>query len=305
MRITPAALLEINAQPRVTVMVVLDTFIEVDVRTSLGNRRTALQSVKMVRSRSRSGLLLRKQYASLEAQADASIAAIHSFSNLYPCPLNNGSFAVNWCCGAQEGSVQGKAGCCHGPLVPYDFGFVIAINPNPSTLAASSSQITSSPNSGAVGGAGPNPSALASTSSFIATIPSAITSPTSLNPSESAVRPTPTSVGLSSDSAPTSRKGLAVEAGVGVPVAVLLLFGLILLFLRERRRRIHAQKTTNGACTAAEEREGESQRDEDRESSTARTYESQDHRLPQELEYLPQGPGEIDSRDVHEASGGF
>lgn len=90
---------------------------------------------------------------------------------------------------------------------------------------------------------------------------------------------------------------MAVGIGVGVPVGVLLLFGLVLLFLRERRRRVHAQKLTDDAYTTAEERERE------RASKAARQYELHAHALPQELEYVQHGPKEILSREVYEANG--
>ena len=92
---------------------------------------------------------------------------------------------------------------------------------------------------------------------------------------------------------------MAVGAGVGVPVGALSLFGLAFLFLRERRRRVHAQKMTNDAYTAAHERERE------RGNTTARDYVLRNHTLPQELESRQRGPNEIDSQEVHEANGGF
>lgn len=82
-------------------------------------------------------------------------------------------------------------------------------------------------------------------------------------------------------------------------MAVLSLFGLTFLFLRERGRRIHAQKVANDAYSAAEARETE------KASTTARDYELEDRRLPQELGYVPHSPNEIDSGQLHEVDGDF
>ena len=45
----PTVMLAINAHPMATITVVPDTFIEAGVQTSLGNRRTALQNVNVLR----------------------------------------------------------------------------------------------------------------------------------------------------------------------------------------------------------------------------------------------------------------
>lgn len=80
-------------------------------------------------------------------------------------------------------------------------------------------------------------------------------------------------------------------------MAVLSLFGLIFLFLRERGRRIHAQKVADDAYSAAKAKETE------KASTTTRDYELEDRRLPQELGYVPNSPEEIDSRQLHEVDG--
>ena len=63
---------------------------------------------------------------------------------------------------------------------------------------------------------------------------------------------------------------------------------------------------SNDAHAAIEERDRERAREWERGSTTARDHELRDHRLPpQELEYVSQGPREIDSRDVYEANADF
>ena len=261
----------------------LDTCIEAVVPISHGNRQTAAQDAEIVRSR----FLPPKSFTPQKDLADATTAAIHSFSNVLPCPVNNGSYAgPSWCCGAQEGTEEARAGCCQTTLFTPDFG----VFANAEAVANTTD---------------PKPSTLATSSSHTATSPSFVSSPTSSISSEpafistSTFTPTQATVGPSSVPAHTSQKSVAVGAGVGVPVGALSLFGLVFLFLRERRRRIHAQKTTDNVYTAAQERARE------REGTTAGGYSSRNHILLQELESRQRGPNEIDSREVHEANGGF
>lgn len=227
-------------------------------------------------------------------------AAMHSFSNLYPCPLVNGSYTRHWCCGEKEGTAEAAAGCCYGQLFTIEFGHVITRDLNPSTLASSSPYIGSSPSSGVVESADAKRSTPSSLSSHIATYPSSVASPTLPSLSESAVTVTTISAGLSSGPSQPSRKHVALETGIGVPVAALLLLGLFLLFLRERRRRLHAQRIADDAYAAAEAREREREMKRAKAVTTARDYELCNDWLPQELEYVPHSPKEIDSRDVHE-----
>ena len=80
---------------------------------------------------------------------------------------------------------------------------------------------------------------------------------------------------------------------------MLLLFGLVLLLLRERKQRIRAQKMADDANIAAKMKEAE------RRSTPARECTLCHHHLPQELDGVPQGPKEIDSQAVYEANGYF
>ena len=275
----PVALLEIHALQMATVTVLLDFSTEAGVRTSPGNRRTAALIVETVRNWPRS----KKHIDFYEDIADTTTAAIHSFSNLYPCPLQNGSFTGSWCCGAQGGTQAAKAGCC-GTAFELDFGSVVI----PDTEAKTINTISST---------------LASSSSHIASAPSSAASSTSLGLSRSKITPSPTPVEISPGPAQQSQKSLTVGVGVGIPAVALLLFSLVFLFLRERRRRVQAQKMTDDASTAPvggdRERKGENGR------TTARDYELQNYQLPQELEYVQQGPEEIYSQEVHEANGIF
>ena len=229
-------------------------------------------------------------------------AAIHSFSNLYPCPVVNGSYTINWCCGEKEGSAESAGGCCGGQLFEQRFGRVILGDLNPSTLASSSSYIASSSSSGVVKPADAKRSTPSSLSSHIATYLSSVASPTLPSLSEPAVTAAIIPAGLSSGPAQPSRKNIALGTGIGVPVAALLFLGLFLLFLRERRRRLHAQRMTDDVYAAAEARERQREMKRAKAVTTARDYELRNNWLPQELEYMPRSPKEIDSRNVHEMS---
>ena len=92
---------------------------------------------------------------------------------------------------------------------------------------------------------------------------------------------------------------MAIGTGIGVPVAMLLLFGLVLLFMRERKQRIHAQKMADDANTAAKMKEAE------RRSTPARDCTLCQYHLAQELDGVPHGPKEIDSQAVYEVNGYF
>ncbi|CAD6569713.1 MAG: hypothetical protein ASARMPRED_003115 [Alectoria sarmentosa] len=97
----------------------------------------------------------------------------------------------------------------------------------------------------------------------------------------------------SSKPAPASKSSAAIGTGIGVPVGVLLLSGLVLLFLRERRRRVHAQKMANSAYRVARARE----------TNGVRNHELYAPSLPQELEHVQKRPEELSSWEPHEAVG--
>lgn len=218
-------------------------------------------------------------------------SATNSFSNVYSCPVKNGSFALSWCCGATEGSQQARDGCCNGPLFTPDFGFAIAEigvleTECNTTDTSSSSELTASSSSNS---AAPSRSlATQWTSSNVALASTADRSPNP-TPSSKETAAIATGVGLavepSSKPVAPSEKGVAIGAGVGVPVGLLLLSGLVLLFLRERRQRVQAQKVANDAHTIAAERG----------TTGVQGYELYGQSLPQELPHAQVGPEELSS----------
>ena len=187
-----------------------------------------------------------------------------------------------------------EPGCCNGPLFYFNKGLVgrVIIPPAPS-----SSPAPPSPTSEAGKTADTNASTLASSSFHLATSSSSVVFSTSPSHSEPTLSPTPTSLKSSFNPPRPSHKTLAIGTGIGVPVALLLLFGLIFLFLRERRQRIHAQKMADDANTAAKMKKAE------RRSTPAMDCTLCHHHLPQELDGVPHGPKEIDSQAVYEVEG--
>ena len=188
----------------------------------------------------------------------------------------NGQATRTWCCGTASDGYGAGVGCCNGSTVfEPDFGtgpLLLALanttNPNPSTLATSSPPFTTSPDS--------------------------VVSSISLIASEPASTPTKTPVEPSSNPSQPSRNSVALGAGIGVSIGALLLFGLIFLFVRERRRRVHAQKMTDPAFRVTQ----------GKETNGVRNYEMNGTSLPQELERVEDRP-EILSHEVYEANGGL
>lgn len=205
--------------------------------------------------------------------------------------MNNGSAATSYCCGAPEGTQQAKDGCCNGPLFTPEFGFAIAEigvlqTECNTTNTSSSSAFTASSSSNSAAPA--RSLATQSTTSNVALASTADPSSHSASPSkENAAIGTGVGVALEPSSKPVapSEKGVAIGAGVGVPVGVLLLSGLVLLFLRERRHRVQAQKMAKEAHRIVEERV----------TNGVRGYELYGHSLPQELEHGQMGPEELSS----------
>ena len=204
-------------------------------------------------------------------------ANIDSYSNLYPCSTVNGSAAhtwwrtQTWCC-VTTVDESGDALCCNGPTVfEPDFG------EGPLLLGAAFATI-------------PNTSTLATSSPLFTTSPSSVVSSISLITSEPAPTTTTTPVEPASKPSQPSRNSVATGTGIGVSVGALLLCGLVLLFVRERRLRIRAQKMTNPVRAA-----------QSTETNGVQSYGIPGQSLSQELEHMEHRP-EILSQEVYEAN---
>lgn len=199
-------------------------------------------------------------------------AAIHSFSNVYHCDLNNGSAAGLWCCGAQEGTPESEAGCCNTTLFNPVFtgGFQIFFAPatelNISATNASASNATqgiSTPGS----------------SSPFACSPGA-----NLTASQNAPASKPQQ---------QSHERVTIGVGVGIPLGVIAFMSILLLF-REHRLRLCAESTA-GIINDKRLRGGGKRLGRALPEAEARN-------APQELGHEQNYPNELNSQEVYEVA---
>ena len=185
---------------------------------------------------------------------------------------------MSYCCGAQEGSQQAQAGCCKGPLIMPEFGgyavpeqAMLGTASN-SKNTSSSSILTASSSSSFLASSTilATQSTVSNATRATAAEPSSNLAPSSKN---SAATETGVGMGVEQTSKPAQPPDKGIPIGIGVGVGAPLLSGLVLLFLRERNRRIRAQKMADDAYRAAQERE----------KTGVRGYELYGHSLPQEL----------------------
>lgn len=246
-----------------TVMVTLGSYIGVAALTRLGPLSNVALTAEMVRA----GTLGIEDFSSLTREA-----AIHSFSNVYHCDLNNGSAAGLWCCGAQEGTPESEAGCCNTTLFNPVFtgGFQIFFAPatelNISATNASASNATqgiSTPGS----------------SSPFACSPGA-----NLTASQNAPASKPQQ---------QSHERVTIGVGVGIPLGVIAFMSILLLF-REHRLRLCAESTA-GIINDKRLRGGGKRLGRALPEAEARN-------APQELGHEQNYPNELNSQEVYEVA---
>ncbi len=238
----------------------MGSYIVVAALTRVGLRSNVVRNAEIVSD------------GSLSIEVSSSLtweAAIHSYSNLYHCGWKNGSAKGLWCCGAQEGTAEGDAGCCNTTLFdPMSTGgflnfFAPATELNISATNTSASNATQS-----ISNSGP--------SNPVACSPGA-------NPTTSQNAPT-------SKPQQQSHGRVAIGVGVGIPLGVIA-FGSLLLLFREHKLRLHAESTA-GIINDKRLNRGE---------RTGRAlYEAEDHNPPQELGHERNHPAELNSQEVHE-----
>ena len=206
-------------------------------------------------------------------------ASLDSFSNIFPCPVNNGSFAKAFCCGAREGSKDSKAGCCDSSFIFVDEGGTGRFFNPAQFLPASSAQSSSSPASKT------SSSAASSTVTSQAHRSATAVPPTSSTIPEAAATTTPAAARNKIDSA---NRTAAIAAGVSVPIAVIAIASLGFLLFRERNLRRLAELGGNRASVYQLE-------------ATKGNWAVSE---PQELENPFADARELGSKNVHEIAPG-
>ena len=186
---------------------------------------------------------------------------MHNYSHIYPCPDINGTFTHTFCCDAQEASDTGTSGCCDTRIYVVDFGKVLS--------GASSVQNSSS-----------------------ATNSSSSTTSATSHPSISSAPPQPSATQDSS-----SNKAVAIGAGVGVPLGVLLVAGFAYLWYLWHRERTSRRLLEKRLSTIQSSSLHDQNSKTPSEGSTG-----YDHGLQiQELDYLPRRP-ELHSQSLVEVA---
>ena len=180
--------------------------------------------------------LSRRRYSTkisclIRSVANVSEAKNGFFRNLYPCPSTNGTMTWNFCCEQEMGVT-----CCDNVLgfgsFGKDFAFFVPDGGNSSN--ASAPLLSLEPNSSLT-------SVLPLSSNTVSESVSSlfsITTPLSTDGS-------PVSTTSSCKPPPQSNDYVALGAGIGVPLGVLLLLALSFLLLMEHRRRKSSEKALN------------------------------------------------------------
>lgn len=256
------AVLEVTLAHRMaSALVPLGTYIGVAALTRLGLRTNAVRNAETVRE---SGPDI-GVFGSLTWEA-----AIHSFSMVFHCAWTNGTSVGNWCCGAQVGSAESAAGCCNTTLFDNEsgvFGHFFASTCESNTLAT-------------------NNSASSATQSIPNSVPS---NQTACSPGANSTANHNTSI-----SKPQQQwhEPLAIDVGLGIPLAVIAFASLLLLF-REHKLRLRAESTA-GIINDKQFNAGK---------STGRAlHKGGNHNVPQELGHEPKHPNELGSREIYEVA---
>ncbi len=238
----------------------MGSYIGVAALIRLGLRSNVVRNAEIVGD----GSLCYEVFSSLTRQA-----AIHSFSNLYHCGWKNGSAAGLWCCGAQEGSAEGDAGCCNTTLFdPMSTGGFQRFFAPITELNISATNTSVSNTTQSISNSGPsNP----------------VACPPGANITASQNAPT-------SKPQQLSHERVAIGVGVGIPLGVIA-FGSLLLLSREHKLRLRAESTA-GIINDKLFSDG-------KRTKRAR-HELEDHNAPQKHEHKRKHPNELDSKEVLE-----
>ncbi|KAM0804995.1 hypothetical protein BDR22DRAFT_817494 [Usnea florida] len=210
---------------------------EEDVLISTGMPTDAVRAAETV-------LNISSALTVLNTDPDNVAAAIGSFSNIMPCPINNGSYTQIFCCSETAGSQAAAAGCCD--TAAFNLNNHISIS---SWLSRPSEANAPSQNSQSRS-ANVSSSETPSTSTKLPSNPSGVTAFTSLTSTLSVVAtPLP-------EHSPPPKKVVDIGTAIGVPLGVLLISGLTGLLVHERRLRMKAQKAVIDTLAACHQSRG-------------------------------------------------
>lgn len=202
----------------------------------------------------------------LQIVSDAFLDYVDNFDNMLACPVSNGTFTSNYCCGNPSGD-----SCCSSTFSLDEFpigylyrpeGEIDNQNPTTQSKAFLSSTTVSS------GSIALSPSIILTTTTYLAAsaVPSHDTTP--------------------SAKASSSKEPMSIGIGIGVPTGVFALSGLAFLFLKERRLRMSIQKSFEDILVAQKKREGE--------GAGLGGQGLDNHTGPSELEHAPSHPRELE-----------
>ena len=246
-------------------------FTEEDVLISTGMPTNAVRAAETVPNTSLA-------FTALNSDPDNVAAAIDSFSNIMPCPIENGSYTEIFCCSETAGSQAAAAGCC-------DIAAFNLIHISISSWLSRPSEANAPSQNSQSRSANASSTKTPSTSTKLPSNGSGAF--TSLISTLSVVAtPLP-------QHSPPPKKIVDIGTAIGVPLGVLLISGLTGLLVHERRLRMKAQKAVIDTLAACHQSRGA--------KTPTGGYMLQDSVRPQEMGCTELQPAELDDGEVHEA----
>lgn len=253
----------------------LDLCIEVDVPTRIGVRPIVQRNASKVRP-------TRPESVFWSIRTDYSSVATNSFSNMYPCPVQPGSYTKYWCCGLTEGLIAERHGeCCKDGNFTFE----------------------------ATGGTGPffsrdyNKTEPVSSSTPTTTLTLATTGSTSTFTLATADSATSPPAAKAATNRTSDKRDMTIGVAIAVPIAVITLSLLGVVLVREHRGRKHAEKMANDMMKAGHQSEGSRAHGRSLDP-TGEMSESDRRQMTQELSSAPILLVELQSGQIYEAGGG-
>ena len=218
----------------------------------------------------------------IRSVANVSEAQNGTWGNIFPCPSTTGTFTRSFCC--QQG---GDNSCCDKVLDFIAFGVGFAFfSPHGDNSSNASAPLLSSEATSSLTSVLPLSSNVNTNSESV----SSLFSTTTTSSANGSLLLTTSSC----KSPPQSNDYVALGAGIGVPLGVLLLLALSFLLLMEHRRRKSSEKALNWIHV----------RDKSKEKAKARErrkFKVNNGPTAAELGNGQQDPMELHGREIYEA----